>query len=195
MVTANGNGERKVTSLRELPQDIQPARDLWPGIEARLAEETRRSGSDAKPSDESARPYRLRLLAAAAVVAALAVGVWIGRSTMPAGKAEIGGTSASTSIGASEALHAAFVMDPRYMRERAALVKSLEGQLDALPPQSRRKVIASLATIRSSMKEIETALGRDPGNALLQELLVNTYQDEMRVLTAVHEATDAGRGI
>jgi hypothetical protein len=26
-------------------------------------------------------------------------------------------------------------------------------------------------------------------------LLVNTYQDEMRVLTTVHEASDAGEGI
>ena len=36
---------------------------------------------------------------------------------------------------------------------------------------------------------------KDPTNALLQELLVNTYQDEMRVLTTVHEASDAGKGI
>jgi len=42
---------------------------------------------------------------------------------------------------------------------------------------------------------MENALGKDPGNALLQELLVNTYQDEMRVLTDVHYAGDAGRGI
>ena len=38
------------------------------------------------------------------------------------------------------------------------------------------------------MRELEAALGRDPSNALLQELLVNTYQDEMRVLVAIHEA-------
>ena len=35
--------------------------------------------------------------------------------------------------------------------------------------------------------QIEAALGRASGNALLQELLLNSYQDEMRVLTAVRE--------
>jgi hypothetical protein len=45
------------------------------------------------------------------------------------------------------------------------------------------------------MQDLEAALGKDPSNALLQELLVNTYQDEMRVLTTVHEAGDAGEGI
>jgi hypothetical protein len=45
------------------------------------------------------------------------------------------------------------------------------------------------------MQDLEAELGKDPSNALLQELLVNTYQDEMRVLTTVHEASDAGEGI
>ena len=44
------------------------------------------------------------------------------------------------------------------------------------------------------LTDLQSALGKDPGNALLQELLVNTYQDEMRVLTDV-QASDPGRGI
>jgi len=56
-------------------------------------------------------------------------------------------------------------------------------------------VSASLAAIEKAKKDLEQALGRDPSNALLQELLINTYQDEMRVLTDVHEASDPGRGI
>ncbi len=75
------------------------------------------------------------------------------------------------------------------------MIRDLEAQLKTLPLESQQKVAASLATIRASMKDIQAALGRDPANALLQELLVNSYQDEMRVLTAVHEASGAGRGI
>ena len=75
------------------------------------------------------------------------------------------------------------------------MIAALEAQLQTLPPLTQQKVAGSLKTIRQSMKDIEAALGRDPANALLQELLVNTYQDEMRVLTAVHEASGAGRGI
>ena len=85
--------------------------------------------------------------------------------------------------------------DPRYERQRAALLRSLQAQLAAMPPDTRAKVTASLATIEKAKEDLEQALGKDPGNALLQELLINTYQDEMRVLTDVHEASEPGRGI
>jgi len=73
-------------------------------------------------------------------------------------------------------------------------MKSLQARLAALPPAARAKVMASLAALQRAKEDLESALGKDPGNALLQELLVNTYQDEMRVLTDV-QASDAGRGI
>jgi hypothetical protein len=79
--------------------------------------------------------------------------------------------------------------------QRAALIRSLEAELKTLPPDTQQKVTASLATIRTSIKDLQDALGRDPANALLQELLVNSYQDEMRVLTAVHEAGGVSGGI
>jgi hypothetical protein len=64
-----------------------------------------------------------------------------------------------------------------------------------LPPESKAKVLSSLQAINDSKRDLERELGKDPSNALLQELLVNTYQDEMRVLTAVHEAGSAVEGI
>ena len=74
-------------------------------------------------------------------------------------------------------------------------MQSVQAQLETMPAPTRAKVAASLAVIESAKKDLENALGKDPSNALLQELLINTYQDEMRVLTDVHEAGDAGRGI
>jgi len=194
---ADTNG-RKVASLRELPQSIEPAHDLWPGIESRLA-----ALPPAAAMAESARPVyrsapRLRWLAAAAMVACLAVGVWIGRSLLPGGPAggapPIADRTAVPSL-APTAFDAAYVSDPRYERQRRALVRALQERLAALPPPARAKVSASLAAVEKAKKDLEQALGQDPGNALLQELLINTYQDEMRVLTDVHEASDSGRGI
>ena len=74
-------------------------------------------------------------------------------------------------------------------------MQSVQAQLKTMPAPTRAKVAASLAVIERAKKDLESALGKDPSNALLQELLINTYQDEMRVLTDVHEAGDAGRGI
>ena len=142
-------------------------------------------------------------MAAAAVIAALAVGMWIGRSVLPTTRPTTGpGGDANTTASlppkvndGATALQAAYISDPKYREQRAALMKSVEAKLASLPPDSRAKVISSLATIHKSMQDLEAALGKDPSNALLQELLVNTYQDEMRVLTTVHEAGEAGEGI
>jgi hypothetical protein len=136
--------------------------------------------------------------ALAAVVFALAVGMWLGRSVLPTSNLRPPvnvAANGNPANGAQPVLAASFVTDPRYIKERESMIQALEAQLKTLPPESQQKVAGSLKTIRALMKDIQAALGRDPANALLQELLVNTYQDEMRVLTAVHEASDPGRGI
>jgi hypothetical protein len=197
-------GRRKISSLRDLPRDIAPPRDLWQGIEARIAAD-KSAVLEAPPSQQrSGRTQRLRVLAAAAVIAALALGIWIGRAVLPVpGGASPGGTPATgTGLSANNvaggepgAFHAAYVVGSTYINQRAQLVRDLESRLAALPPESRAKVVASLQTINDSKRDLERELGKDPSNALLQELLVNTYQDEMRVLTAVHEAGSSGEGI
>jgi hypothetical protein len=198
------SGERKVASLRELPQSIEPGRDLWPMIEARITEEQAARPRTGDPHRVDARRgvVRLRWLSLAAMVASVAVGVWIGRSLLPtagrvapAPNTTSAATGNSALPGAPTALDAAYVSDPRYQRQRAALLRSLQAQLATLPPATRDKVTASLATIEKAKEDLEQALGKDPGNALLQELLINTYQDEMRVLTDVREASEPGRGI
>ena len=191
------NTDRKVTSLRELPQSIEPPRDLWPGIEAQLGD-IRAAADGATPAQR--RAVRMRWLAAAAMVACVAIGVWIGRGLLP-GTAGSGTVAVNTNPPrivrppVNTVPHEVYVNDPRYQEQRAALVRELQARLAALPQPERDKVQASLASIEKAKADLEEALGRDPSNALLQELLVNTYQDEMRVLTDVHEASDPGRGI
>jgi hypothetical protein len=190
----SGDG-RKVSSLRELSPAIEPARDLWPGIEARISAER---GPAAAPATRwRALPPRWR--AAAAMVASVAVGVWIGRSLLPGvappAREPVVRVVPTTITGPATTFAAAYVSDPRYQRDRTALLQTLQARLAALPPPARAKVTASLTAISQAKQDLEGALGKDPSNALLQELLVNTYQDEMRVLTDLHQAGDAGRGI
>jgi len=180
-----------VTTLRDLPQGIEPPRDLWPQIEAQIVAGA--AAPVAAAPDRARRGGRpvVRWLAAAAMVGCVAVGVWIGRSVVPGSAPPL----ARQAQPAAATVPVAWVSDPRYQREHARLMSALGAQLAALPPASRAKVMASLATIGKAKEELENALGKDPSNALLQELLVNTYQDEMRVLTDVREASDAGEGI
>jgi hypothetical protein len=89
---------------------------------------------------------------------------------------------------AAELIPTAIERDANYRKQRDALMGEVQKRLQAMPPAERDKVSASLATLRRSITEIEAALGRDPANALLQELLVSSCQEEMRALTAVREA-------
>ncbi|HEV2285109.1 MAG TPA: hypothetical protein VGR80_03615 [Steroidobacteraceae bacterium] len=182
-----------IGSLGELPQGVEPERDLWPQIEAQIAGRVDAAPAVTAPPRRAATGTGLRWLAAAAMVGCVAVGVWIGHSVWMGGTAAPP-LAAATRPGAGT-LQTAWVADPRYQREHAELMRSLGDRIAALPPASRVKVMASLTTIREAKHNLEEALGKDPGNALLQELLVNTYQDEMRVLTDVREASDAGKGI
>jgi hypothetical protein len=189
----------KITSLRDLPRDVTPPRDLWPQIAAQItpSADTANATDAAQAPSSARRIVRMRWLAVAAAVGCLTVGMWIDRSLLLSPKVEGGAPTASTHVtpGAPASLDVAYVSDPRYQRQRAALLASLQAQLNALPPTTRTKVLASLDTIGKAKQDLESALGKDPGNALLQELLVNTYQDEMRVLTDVRSASDAGEGI
>jgi len=165
--------ENRITSLRQLAQDIPPSRDLWQSIEREI------SGGEVQVKS-ARRTAWIPLFALAATLAVVGVGLWIGQ---PPEK------------GARSIVYTGFVTDPRYLRDRAALLESLRQRLNALPPESQQQVAASIATLQKAKRDLEDALGKDPGNALLQELLVNTYQDEMRVLTAVQQADSPGGGI
>ncbi len=82
----------------------------------------------------------------------------------------------------------ATLRDAEYRKQRDQLLVEVQTKLQGMPQAERDKVAASLQTLRRSIADIEAALGRDPANALLQELLVNSCQEEMRALTAVRDS-------
>ena len=183
--SGSGTG-RRLTSLRQLPQAVEPARDLWPGIESAIrAVQPSAAGAAAR----ARRPVRWQWLAsAAAVAAALVLGVLIGRH----GPASVSHGGTPLVMGPA-ALNVAYITDPRYVRERARLLQTFQTRLATLPPATRAKVAASLDTIDRSLRQIQDALGHDPANPLLQELLVDTYQQEMQMLTTVDESAPESR--
>jgi hypothetical protein len=118
----------------------------------------------------------------AAAVALVALGVLIGQYT-----------SKQSGIGVvdgGQSLTASAIIPATYRKQRDELLVAVKQKLAGMPPAERDKVAGSLATLQRSIQEIEAALGKDPANALLQELLVNSCQEEMRALTAVR---DSGR--
>jgi hypothetical protein len=182
----------RVSTLHQLREGFEPSRDLWPEIQARIT--SGRSPSELTAThraDHHWPPGWVRVAAAAVVL--VAVGVWVSHveRTLTLVRKE----SASA---ASLPVPSACVSDTQYLRERTALLSAPAETFAGLTPESRQKVLASLATVHSAVQDIETALAHDSTNPLLQELLLTTCQDETRVLTEVQEAgsaQQAGRGI
>ena len=173
---------RRVTRLDELAQSVPPARDLWPGIAAAIdAEKSANAAAARVPRSFGWRPAG----AMAAAIALVTVGVFIGRSISPTG-AELARNPATQNDPST--IPTAFQRDENYRKQRDVLIGEVQKRLQSMPAAERDKVSASLNTLRRSITEIEAALGRDPANALLQELLVSSCQEEMRALTAVREA-------
>jgi hypothetical protein len=217
MTNGTDDSKRRLSSLGELSRNVAPPRDLWPAIAAEIAPHDSAASPSSGTQRSRYRPTGMQWAALAAVISALAVGMWLGRSVLPAGedalnrrtvqsqsqnqnqsppgRPAIEGLPNAADPNALGAVSASFVNDPRYTMQRAELIRGLEAQLKTLPPDTQHKVATSLETIRTSIQQLQDALGRDPANALLQELLVNSYQDEMRVLTAVHEAGGESGGI
>jgi hypothetical protein len=158
--------KQPVRSLGDLPQELAPARDLWPDISARL-EPRRRSW--AVPAS----------LAAGFLLAA--VGVLIGMQLREA-RSPVAPVAQANQ---GSLIRAALLANPAYESRRDALLKDLPARLERLPPESRQRVVDSLKAVQSAMQSLEAELGKDGSNALLQELFIGACQEEMRVLTAV----------
>lgn len=189
----------RVRRLGDLPRDIPPPNDGWPALEARLRASGTPGSASGAEGRGGARPPRhwrthgMRIAALAAIFAAAVVGISLDRwILLPARQPARNVAPLGDASGPAGSVTVAYVTDPRYLREREALLRSLNTRLASLPPSTRKKVLESLATIHQSMQQIQQALGREPGNALLQELLIDTYQDEMQVLSTVQEASGGG---
>ena len=190
----NDRAPPKVRRLSELPRDIQPPHDGWAALEAKLRESgmPQAAAGVQTPGAGPARHWRPRMMqfaTLAAVLAAVVVGISIDRWILAPGQPNSPVASVPGSGSADRGIPVSYVTDPRYQRERSELLRTLDARLAKLPPPTRKKVLQSLATIHQSMRDIQQALGREPGNALLQELLIDTYQNEMQVLSTVQQAS------
>jgi len=163
-----------------LSAEIAPERDLWPDIAARI---------EAEPRARSARgwPVAGALAAAVALVALSSLTtLWIsGRDAGPEISQVVPPPSGSAMM-PSAAFGPDYELGPKYRRARNELTVDLESRMQALPPATRHTVERNLEQIRIALAEINAALAEDPGNALLQQLLLAAYQDELTVLTEVN---------
>jgi len=198
MNESHGKGpgnDRLERELGRLPQGVQPERDLWPQIIGRLGVH---EAAYEPPKGKVLRLSGWGQLAAAValVIVSSLVTVVVMRerleretaATVPAM------TPASTAaVLTTEAMPASFggaqLMGEAYFEARAELMRTFAARLARLSPAQREKVQRNLADIQRAAAELSATLAEHPGSALLQELLLSTYQDELALLADVNDVT------
>ena len=163
----------------KLETSISPERDLWPGIEAAITPSSRTAG------------LRLGSMWAQAAAVVLLVGGSSGITyfamkagedpTVPAiaGPTELVFEPVAGSFGSQ------YHLGPDYIDARRVLTGNLDQRLDRLSPEAREEALANIETIREAIDDINLALAEDPDNVLLQQLLIDTYRDELAVMRQV----------
>jgi len=166
-------------ALGRLPQGIEPPRDLWPAIEARL-----------EPRAPGARRRWLWPTAAAAVLLVVASSLITATVLRREGAVAVrrAGTPPAAAVTAA-AFGPGQALGPSYLAARQELTRSLESRIERLPPEGRRQLEKNLAELHRASAEINAALELSPGDPLLEELLLNVYQDELAVLASVNQLT------
>jgi anti-sigma factor RsiW len=169
-----------IAQAAALPEEIQPAADLWPDLAARLRGP---EGLRLVPRTGLARWMGpMSVAAAAAVVVALSAALWT-RGSMPAGVP--GATPAvvrPVALGASSEL---LDSEREYARATADLMAAIEAQKESLAPETRAVLDANLKTIDDALAQVRAALIKDPGNSQLAHLLTSTHQKKVDALKRV----------
>lgn len=186
-----GDDPRLDAELRGLPRAIEPGRDLWPGIAARLEPRTRR-----RPAWLWQAAAAVLLVAGSSLLTATLLDRNRGNGNMAA--APRATTNAPTTTSAVAVMPAAFGpgtrLDADYEAARRQLTGMLEARMANLPESTRAKLTVNLAEMRRAADQINAALAEQPGDPLLEELLLMTYQDELAVLANVNQLTTALAG-
>lgn len=168
---------------KSLATDIEPERDLWPDIEAAIKE-------PATPTF-AWRPYLAQAAAVILLVGGSSGLTWLAVKDDAPSLSPAGATNGVPLTASTASFGDRYSLGPDFMDARRSLEARLEAELDALPPETRGEVEKNLQTIRTAIADINNALAQEPDNALLQELLLSSYREELAVMRKVNGISNA----
>ena len=181
----NEENDKLTMAARGLATEIAPDRDLWPGIEEAIS----------RPSHKPQRSRWTPLLAqAAAIVLLVGASSLVTYSVMKYDAANMAPRSSvqvlpSNLIFEQAAFGANQTFDSVFGRASGNVASSMDRKLQELSPEARADVERNLAVIRQAITDISEALEQEPNNALLQDLLIEAYGNELALMNRVGTMT------
>jgi anti-sigma-K factor RskA len=151
-----------VANARALPRRIEPPRELWTGIAARITEQRQPAGGTAWWRE---RAFWAGVSAAAATFV-LAVGVY-----------RLAGPGQP-----SRPVQGWGVVEAGYERATAELARALAFERRQLRPETVALVERNVRLIDAALREARAALAADPGNADLQQLVATAARQKVELL-------------
>ena len=155
--------------IANLPRDVTPSRNLWPGIAYRLGRMPRRAPPVALAAG---------IVVAAACLASLFTWAVLQNRTAPRVLENVVARSTFDEP-----------TDARYVLARDMMQKTFRERLALLEPATRAKIETSLAVIRQAHEDIRKALAADPESPVLEQLWQSTWHDEFDLYDRVVQAT------
>jgi hypothetical protein len=176
--------EKELTArAAALPKAVAPERDLWPEIERAITASVPRRSEWSTVWARAASV--LLLVGASSGITYLLMNKPVDPTSPVAEAPRLVFEPAAGSFGSQ------YHLGPGYVDARLDLAGSLDEKLAALPDETRQEVMANLETIRSAIDEINRALAEQPGSVLLQELLRDSYREELDLMIKVDGVASA----
>lgn len=167
--------DKMIAAAKGLATEVSPERDLWPGIARTIA----------RPQRSRWTPF---LAQAAAVV--LLVGGSSGLTYMVVKDGQQVAANVPANLVFEQASFGGrYVLGVEYQEAHRDLSAQLDQELARLSPDARDDVEKNLLVIRGAIAEINKALESEPDNALLQDLLLQTYREELALMQRVGDLT------
>lgn len=171
----------------ELPKDVAPARDLWPGIAARL-------GEAEKPAARSFR-WPLALAAGLLVASVSALLTWsLVRAPESAAPSAVVAKTQPTTTAPTDIVPVKYGpnsgLSAKDFGARDELLRQFRGKFATLRPETRAAIVKNLEIMQNAANEIDAALAKDPASGMLKGMLVGTYKQELQLYSTVVTSSD-----
>jgi hypothetical protein len=163
----------------ELPKDVEPSRDLWPGIAARLGE---------APRETTGKDFRWPMALAAGFLVA-SVSALLTWSLMRAPEPVVVATTTTVQAPVAEIVPVSYGpnsgLTAQELTARDELVVRFREKFTTLRPETRDAIVKNLAIMQTAADQIDAALAKDPASGMLKGMLVGTYKQELQLYSTV----------